>query len=220
MKILLPENSSDITLLQYQKYYELLQREGLDEYQTNVRKIQIFTGLKPIEIESLEQKDIIDMLTQIDLALNTPVEFVDKFEIEIDGGKVEFGFVVLDKITGAEYFDLSKYGDNVETLQNLMAVLFRQIKNKDKLGNYSIESYNGTAEWAELMKLTPMNVVNGALLFFLNLSHELVSYIQKYTEEEQAREKSQASTLKSGGGMQRLTNWLRVRFGSTKKSLS
>lgn len=216
MKVLLPENSSDITLLQYQKYYDLLQREGLDEYQTNVRKIQIFTGLKPIEIESLEQKDINEMLAQIEVALNSPVAFVDRFFID----DVEFGFVVLDKITGAEYFDLSKYGDNVETLQNLMAILFRPIKDKDSNGNYSIQPYNGSAEWAELMKLTPMNVVNGALFFFVNLSNELVSYTLRYTEAEQAREKSQASTLKSGVGMQRLMNWLRVRFGNTKKSLT
>lgn len=216
MKILLPENSSDITLLQYQKYYDLLQREGLDEYQFNVRKLQIFTGLKPNEIESLEQKDINDMLAQIELALNSPVEFVDRFSIE----GVEFGFVVLDKITGAEYFDLSKYGDNVETLQNLMAILFRPIKDKDAFGNYSIQPYNGSAEWSELMKLTPMNVVNGALFFFVNLSKELVSYTLRYTEGEQAREKLQASTLKNGVGMQRLTSWLRVRFGNTKKCLT
>ena len=34
---------------------------------------------------------------------------------------VEFGFIPnLDKITGAEYFDLSKYGQDNETLHNLM----------------------------------------------------------------------------------------------------
>lgn len=215
MKILLPENSNDITLLQYQKYYDLLQREGLDEYQFNIRKLQIFTGLKPNEIEALEQKDIKEMLEQIELALNSPVEFTDRFTIE----GIEFGFVVLDKVTGGEYFDLSKYGDNVETLHNLMAILFRPIKEKDGLGNYSIQPYNGTTEWAELMKLTPMNVVNGALFFFVNLSNELVNYTLRYMEEEQVREKSQATILKNGVGMQRLTNWLRERFGSTKKSL-
>lgn len=198
MKILLPENSSDITLLQYQKYYDLLQREGLDDNQHNVRKIQVFTGLKPNEIDSLSKKDIDDMLIQIDLALNTPIEFVNRFTIE----GIEFGFITLDKITGAEYFDLSKYKEDVETLHNLMAILFRPIKNKDSLGNYSVVPYNGTSEWAELMKLTPMNVVNGALFFFVNLSNELLNYIQRFTEVEQAKEELQVITLKSGDGMQ------------------
>jgi len=200
MRIILPENSSDIMLLQYQKYYDLLQREGLDNNQHNVRKIQIFTGLKPNEIDGLSKKDIDETLEQIDIALNTPIEFVNRFTIE----GIEFGFITLDKITGAEYFDLSKYKEDVETLHNLMAILFRPIKDKDTFGNYSVVPYNGTSEWSELMKLTPMNVVNGALFFFVNLSHELLNYIQRFTEAEQVREELQVTTLKSGDGMQPL----------------
>lgn len=202
MKILLPEHSRDITLLQYQKYHDLLQREGLDEYQFNQRKIQIFTGIKPNEYKDIKQSDIKEMLSQIDLALEMPVNFEHRFKID----DVEFGFVVLDDITGEEYFDLSKYGVNVETLHNLMAILFRPITSKDPFGNYKISAYNGTKEWAEIMKLTPMNVVNGALFFFVNLSKELLTYTQRYMMREQAKEKLQADILKSGGGMQPLTN--------------
>jgi hypothetical protein len=202
MKITLPESSADITLLQYQKYYDLLQRD-LDVYQFNQRKIQIFTGIKPNEFKAIKQKDLEDMLIQIDKGLETPAQFVNTFFID----DVEFGFIPnLDKITGAEYFDLSKYGTEVETLNNLMAVLFRPIKNKDVFKNYSIVDYLGTAEWADIMKLTPMNVVNGALFFFLNLSTELVNYTQKYMQVEQVREKSPVTTLKSGDGMQPLMN--------------
>jgi hypothetical protein len=211
MKITLPESSADITLLQYQKYYDLLQRD-LDIYQFNQRKIQIFTGIKPNEFKAIKQKDLEDMLIQIDKGLETPAQFVNTFFID----DVEFGFIPnLDKITGAEYFDLSKYGQDVETLHNLMAILFRPIKEKDNIGwfkrlftkednssNYSIIPYNGTSEWADIMKLTPMNVVNGALFFFLNLSTELVNYTQKYMQVEQVREKSPVTTLKSGDGMQ------------------
>jgi len=199
MRIKLPEHSGDITLLQYQKYYDLLQREGLDDYQHNQRKIQIFTGIKPNEYKLVKQSDIDDMLKQIDLALETPFEFVNRFAIE----GMEFGFVPnLDKITGGEYFDLNKYGSDVETLHNLMAILFRPIKDKNSIGDYSIEPYNGTEQWAELMKLTPMNVVNGALFFFVNLRKELLSYTLRFMEEEQAKENKQANTLRSGDGMQ------------------
>jgi hypothetical protein len=202
MKITLPESSADITLLQYQKYYDLLQRD-LDVYQFNQRKIQIFTGIKPNEFKAIKQKDLEDMLIQIDKGLETPAQFVNTFFID----DVEFGFIPnLDKITGAEYFDLSKYGTEVETLNNLMAVLFRPIKNKDAFKNYSIVDYLGTSEWADIMKLTPMNVVNGELFFFLNLSTELVNYTQKYMQVEQVREKSLVTTLKSGDGMQPLMN--------------
>jgi hypothetical protein len=203
MKIKLPEHNGDITLLQYQKYYELLQREGLDEFQINQRKVQIFTGIKPNEFNLITQKDIEEMLKQIDLALESTIEFVSTFKVD----NVEFGFIPnFDKITGAEYFDLSKYGNDVETLHNLMAILFRPIKNKDVFGNYSITNYNGTSERAEIMKLTPMNAVNGALFFFVNLRKELLSYTLRYMEEEQARENKRQTISKSGDGMQPLMN--------------
>jgi len=199
MRITLPEDSKDITLMQYQKYYELLQREGLDEKQHNQRKVQIFTGIKPNEYDKISKADIDDMIKQIDIALNQSAVFTPTFKID----DVEFGFIPnLDKITVSEYFDLSKYGESVDTLHNLMAILFRPIKDKDKLGNYSITEYLGTAEWADIMKLTPMNAVNGALFFFLNLSTELVNYTQRYTEAEQVKERLQATTLINGDGMQ------------------
>ena len=205
MKVILPENSRDITLYQYQKYVELLTRTDLDSYQFEQRKIQIFTGIKPNEYKNLIQKDIAEMLEQIDIALNTPANFESTFTID----DVAFGFIPnLDKITGAEYFDLSKYGQNPDTLHNLMAILFRPIDKKDKLNNYSIVPYSGTSEWAEVMRLTPMNIVNGALFFFLNLSKELVNYTQKYMvqETEQVREQKQKITSQNGDGMQVLTS--------------
>ena len=205
MKVTLPEQSGDITLYQYQKYVELLTRTDLDTYQFEQRKIQIFTGIKPNDYKNLLQKDIFEMLEQIEIALNSVAEFKSTFTME----GIEFGFIPnLDKITGAEYFDLSKYGTQPDTLHNLMAVLFRPIDKKDKLGNYSVVEYNGTSEWAEAMKLTPMNIVNGALFFFLNLSTELVNYTQKYMDKEmeQVREQKQKTTLQSGDGMQVLTN--------------
>jgi hypothetical protein len=197
MKILLPENSNDITLGQYQKYTELLQND-LGVYQTDIRKIQIFTDLKVNEITNLAEKDREEILEQIEKALNEPTNFYNRFKIE----DMEFGFIPnLDKITAGEFFDLSKYGVEIETLHNLMAVLFRPIVDKT-LSDYAIAEYTGTESMASLMKQMPMSVVNGALFFFLNLSTELLSYTQRYTEVEQVKESLQVTTLKSGDGMQ------------------
>jgi len=203
MKVVLPEHSKDITLYQYQKYVELLQRTDLDAYQIDQRKIQIFTGVKPNEYEKLTQKDKEEMLEQIEIAINTPYEFENRFTMS----GIEFGFIPnLDKTTAGEYFDLCKYGMEVETLHNLMAILFRPITNKSWTKDYAIAEYKGTSDWAEAMKLTPMNIVNGALFFFLNLSTELTNFIQNLEVKEQARDKAQSNILKSGDGMQPLTN--------------
>jgi len=195
----LPENAKDITLYQYQKLVELLGREDLDKHNLDNRKLHLFTGLKITDIDLLTQKDREEMLNQIDIALNEPYQFEQTFFID----NIEFGFIPnLDKITGAEYFDLSKYGQDNETLHNLMAILFRPIINKDSFGNYSIAEYNGTEEMAEGMKLTPMNVVNGSLVFFSNLRNELLNCILKYTGQEQVKVRQQVIISKNGVGMQ------------------
>ena len=134
-----------------------------------------------------------DILKQIDIALNADVPFVNR--VKIDG--VEFGFAPnLDKITAKEFTDISLYPlENIETYHNLMAILFRPIVNKDAFGNYDIETYNGTEKYADTMKKMPMNIVNGALVFFYNLAKELEMSIQKYTIQEVVKASKRQTTL-------------------------
>ena len=199
MKVLLPESIDDVTLEQYQKYQELLKREDLEQYPFNKRKLAIFTGIKMNIANQISIKDINEMIAQIDTALEQTVVFKQRFFID----DVEFGFIPnLDKICGAEYFDLDKYSSEVEELHRTMAILFRPITDRDSFGNYKIKDYNGTEELCDVMKLMPLSVVNGALVFFSSLSNELLNYIQRYTREEQVREEKLQDTLASGDGMQ------------------
>ena len=73
------------------------------------------------------------------------------------------------------------YSGNTDELHKLIAILFRPISGKDLLGNYTIVEYDGTAEYAEKMKETPLHIVNGALIFFFHLSKELQTNILKYS---------------------------------------
>jgi len=210
MKITLPESIQDITLYQFQLYNELLERDDLDEYNFNKRKIQIFTGLERNRIELISAIDYKEIAEQIDKALNQAVEFKPTFFIK----DVEFGFIPnLDKMTQGEFIDVSNYGTDIKEMHKLIAVLFRPIKNNDSLGNYEIINYKGTKQYSDIMKHTPLSIVNGALVFFSSLANELVSYTAKYMEAEQAKEKVQQTTSINGGGMLRLKNWLKVRFG-------
>ena len=210
MKIILPESINDITLFQFQQYDELLKREDLDEYNFNKRKIQIFTGIERNRIDLVSSVDYKMMLTQIDLALNQTVEFKPTFFIK----DVEFGFIPnLDKMTQGEFIDISKYGTDVNEMHRLIAVLFRPIKKKDSLGNYEIIKYQGTEQYANIMKHTPLSIVNGALVFFSSLANELINYTRRYMAQEPAREKQQTIIFKSGGGMLRLRSWLKEKFG-------
>ncbi len=202
MKVLLPENINDITLGQFQKYMKLAERvEDLSDLEFNKRKIAIFTNLPQRKVKHISKKDYDSILEQIDTALNTDVEFKDRFTLK----GVEFGFHPnLDEMTTGEYVDLSKYGEEVENLHYIMAILFRPITGKDALGNYQIAGYIGTDGYKDLMKEMPLNIVNGSLVFFYNLAKELRISTQKSTAMLQRKVKELQDISKSGVGMPQL----------------
>jgi hypothetical protein len=200
LKLTLPEHIGDITLNQYQRYEKLqtrLKDEEITLREFNKLKLNLFAGVPYRSIEDIKQKDIEDLMLQIDTAIGQDCKFESRFTLN----GVEYGFIPnLDEINNAEYFDLNKYGAEVETLHNLMAILFRPIKNKDSFKNYTIKKYKGTGKYADTMKETPMNIVNGALVFFSSLSNELQKHIQRSTREEQARVQKQPTISASGVG--------------------
>lgn len=204
MKITLPEDISEITLNQYQCYIPILKIK--DQEKQDRAKVSLFTGLSARRLKMVSIKDFNEMSQQIDKALEQGVEFQSRFNMD----SIEYGFVPnLDKITGAEWGDLNKYSpneedDKTETLHNLMAILFRPVIKKDGFKNYDIEVYRGTAAHAERMKQTPMNIVNGALGFFLNLQNELLESIQKSTNQERKKVRQLQTILQNGDGTQPL----------------
>lgn len=212
MKITLPESIKDITLGQYQKFdvlYKRLEDKEIDEVEFLKRKISLFSGIPYSQINNVLRSDLEEVVEQVDKALAQDSEFEALFTLN----DIEFGFVDnlhelatvnkygLDDEKSGAYFDMSEYGTEVETLHKLMAVLFRPIKKKDKYGNYKVEKYKGSAKYSELFKKMPLNVVNGSLVFFCNLSSELRIYIQKYTEAERVKEEKRVTTLKNGDGI-------------------
>ena len=198
MKVTLPENISEITLEQFQKFDKLSLREDLTDHEFNKRKIEIFTKLKYHDLDNVSRKDFKSVMFIIDKALSVDVPFKNTFKL--DG--VEYGFIPnLDKMTTAEYIDLRTYDANIETLHKTMAILFRPITFKDGFDNYTIESYSGTEASAEAMKRMPLNIVNGALVFFYNLSNELADSIQRYTEQEVLKGAKPPASSRNGDGM-------------------
>jgi len=176
MKIKLPEHNGDITLLQYQKYYDLLQREGLDEFQINQRKVQIFTGIKPNEFNLITQKDIEEMLKQIDLAL-------EKSQQEINLFIAQQGF----KRKSAE--DEIKF--NNELLQRELKDLKLQLdKKKISQLEYDAELLNLKNE--ALSKNTELVIENAGLELDAQLSkNQAILANDQYLSDEQLRIKQE-----------------------------
>lgn len=211
MKVILPENQNEITLGQFQEYAKLSERTDLNDFELNKRKVKIFTGLKYRDVELLKDDDLNELLSTIDTSLVKECKFKDRFFIK----DVEFGFIPnFDDIQAKEWFDLSTYDTKVETLHNLIAILFRPIISEVKHNGYEIENYKGTKKFAEIMKRTPLSIVNGALSFFLNLAQELQVHTLKFTAQEIAKEGKLKSTLKNGDGMRQLTELLKENLGN------
>jgi hypothetical protein len=206
MKIQLPENIKDITLAQYQRFEKLnkqLNEEELSIRDYNKRKIDLFTGIPYHKVDSVSEKDLKEVMAQIDKALEQDVEFKSVFT---HNGK-EFGMIPnLDECSAGEYFDLDKYGVQVDTLHNLMAILFRPVTRSDGFGNYEIETYEGTSKYAEQMKGISMDYVSGVLVFFCHLSNELEKSIQKSTVEAQAKDNKRQTILQNGNGTAQSTH--------------
>ena len=198
MKVVIPEDIKDITLGQFQKFVALDKVEDITDKQVNKEKLKIFIGLTDDEIKGMSKNDFDELVKLIDEALNKPAKFEKTFKIK----DTTFGFHPnLDQMTSGEHGDLSDYNDGPENFHRLMAILFRPITGKDLSGNYKIAAYNGTDIWCEVMKQTPLNIVNGALVFFLNLSKELRICIQESSKVAELRkgEKHQIFGLSGAG---------------------
>jgi hypothetical protein len=202
MILTLPENIKEITLGQYQRFDILNKRTDLSELSYNKRVIEIFTELKYRDIGNISNKDYTDILIQLTKAMEQTSEFEYTFKIQ----DIEFRFVPnLDDITTAEFVDLSNWGLDVENFHKIMAILFRPITNRDSFNNYEIGNYEGTKKYSEVMKLMPMNIVNGALGFFYHLANELREHTQKSMEEvERLKEEKLLATLRNGDGIVQL----------------
>lgn len=182
VQITLPESIADIKLWQYLKMQYYLSQKDLDEKQFNDSLIKLFAD---IDLDKINHSDYEMILAQIKSALDQESTFKNRFEI--DGQ--EFGFILnFDEITQGEFIDMSEYSKDEDDLPKLMAVCYRPITNKDKFGNYEIEPYEGTSKYAEIMMQAPMNIVNGVLGFFLNLSKELRKHTQKSMQVEAVKE--------------------------------
>ncbi len=198
MKVILPEHIGEITLGQFQKYHEL--DKSIIDYDFRKKVISIFCNVKEELIDQFPKKDIEEFYEQIKKAIDEPKEFQQRFTLN----GVEFGFHNnLDQMTGAEWVDLNNYQSDVANYHRLMAILYRPILSSDSFGNYEIVEYNGTEKFAEIMRQIPMNIVNGCLVFFLNLARELEISIHRYINKGQAKGSKLLTTLKRGVGMLR-----------------
>ena len=217
--IQVPASLSEIPLYKYQEFAKIAEKsEG--EFLSR-KMVSIFCDIPLREVAKIKKYSIDDIVNHFNELFKKEPEFKREFTLKSGKAKIDFGFIPdLEDIILDEYSDLDTYINDWSEMHKAMAVCYRPIEKKigDK---YLVKEYEGTDEFRDLMKYTPLDVVLSARLFFWNLANELVKSTRHSLIVEMEAEILQQtkSTLgKAGDGTQAFTHSLKEIFNSLKES--
>ena len=182
LELTIPTDLNEITLGQYQQFIKV-KETTTDNEMLAEKMIQIFCGIELKEVVNIKFTEVRRLVEHFNKLFSETPKFTPTFKVE----DIEFGFIPdLQNISFGEYVDLEENLKSWETYHKAMAVMYRPIKLKVK-GGHEIMEYKGTAEFAELMKFTPLGVALSSSVFFWTLGSELLAativYLQKEIEK-------------------------------------
>jgi len=182
LTLTVPNQLSEITLMDYNKYLKVIDANEGDDYSEvfmHQKILEIFCKVPLIEAVEYKLSDVRKIVNIITTTLNKQPELVRTFKI----GDTEFGFIPkLDDMTFGEYVDLDSNLGDWDNMYKVMAVLYRPIKNKSG-DKYLIDDYKRDLYY-DAMIHTPMDAVISSMVFFYNLGKELSVAMTNYLEEE------------------------------------
>lgn len=174
-----PDNISEITLKQYQKYNTIATTNDDATFITQ-KMIEIFCNVSLANIVSMKATTINELMAHFKKIFEEPRAFVQRFTIE----GIEFGFIPnLEEISFEEYVDIEANITDVNKLHKALAILYRPIKERKK-DLYTIESKDRGKDFTEVLKYIPLNIALSAQVFFWNLGLELLRAIPSYLEAQ------------------------------------
>jgi len=212
VKLKVPTSLSDIKLSQYQKFIKTT--EGKEDVAfVNRQLVGIFCNVPDDIVGKIRKNDFNDVIQTITNALNEKPNLVLKTTIN----GVKYGFIPkLEDITVDEQADLETLLKETRTFDKAAAVMYRPItvEKKDK---YQIKEYEGNGESLDVT----LDVMLGAISFFLNLQKDLLNCTLNYIEEqvESQPNKYKTSGL-SGDGIKTITHWLNQTLEDSTRLVS
>ena len=210
INITIPENLNEITLYQYQRFEKLIKDNEPSEF-VNQKTIEIFCNIDLKDVARIRIAEVSEILKHINELLQHKPKLTTTFKL----GVYEFGFIPkLEDLTAGEYIDIENYLGDVQTLHKAMAVLFRPIKHKSsKL--YTIEEYESSDKYSEVLKYMPLDIALGCMLFFSTLLNDCVIGLTDFIQKE-AEQSEQVSKLleKNMGGISQFMQQVRGTFST------
>jgi hypothetical protein len=180
LEIQIPTELNEIKLVQYQKFLSIAKDNPEGEF-LQQKMVQLFCGIDLKDVAQIKYSEVNEITNRLGLMFSKEHKLVQTFKL----GGVEFGFIPnLEEISFGEYVDLDTYIGDWDNMHKAMAVLYRPINQKFK-HTYSIEEYNGSVTYSDVMKHAPLDVVLGATVFFYNLGNELLKSTLTYLENNQ-----------------------------------
>ena len=209
LEVNVPENLNDITLGQYQEFLKI-------ETPTEEDILKVFLNINVDGLVKIKAADVDTYAVHITSLFEKEADFQNKFDLR----NQEFGFIPnLDEITYGENKDVSAYINDWETMHKAMAVLYRPITSS--FGKkYLIEDYEGSHKYSELMKQMPLGIVMGSMVFFYNLTNDLLKAIPNYLAKEEEKEQMTGQiSAENGEAIRKYTLLLKEMSADLKKYL-
>ena len=181
------------------------------------KTVEIFCNIDLKDIAKIKMTSVKEILEHLNQVFEVKNDLIPRFKL----GGIEYGFITqLDEMTLGEYIDLDENMSDWETMHKAMAVLYRPVIHK-KGDRYKIKEYDGLDNSGE-MKLMPLEVVMGAMVFFWNLKSELLQTTLNYLKKETKETNMEAHRIlqESGGGIQASMDFLKGMFPSMTLSLN
>ena len=211
VNINVPDSLNEITLYQYQRFEKLIQENEASHF-VNQKTIEIFCNIELKDVARIRIADIDDLLLHLNNLLQQKPKLTKTFKL----GVYEFGFIPkLEDMTSGEFIDLENYLSNTETLHQAMAVLFRPIKSKVK-DLYTIEEYESSYKYSEVLKYMPLDIALGSMLFFWTLQNDCVNALTDFIQNEvEQSEQVKQALERNGVGINQFTQQLKGIFSDS-----
>lgn len=216
MRVIIPTDLKDIKLSQYLRYLKVVKENQDDETFVCIQMVAIFCNLSVAEVMKIPVNDFTEIIELLAKVLDQKPQLIKTFKMN----GTEFGFIPnLDKMTIGEHATIDSLLGTDENLSLLMSVMYRPITKKI-YPFYSIEAYDGDESKAELFNDVRMDIVIGSILFFWNLSKELLSNILSHLESKAMREEKSLEEVftNDGDGINHLLDF-RVSLESSLETL-
>ena len=171
----------DVTL---EKWLKLIEVETESKTTEALETIAALSNIPRDLVKELSIRDVAVIMSKV-AELQQEQDSSLKRIIKIN--EVEYGFHPdLNEISLGEYADLETFiKDGIENkMPEIMAILYRPIKQKGENGVYTIAAYDGNISIrTQQMKKMAAEQVQSALVFFWNLGKELSMILQLYLME-------------------------------------